>query len=269
MGTFGMKTTVLLASALAVTCILALSVGMAAAQQEQDRGPIYYPTKPAAKPVPATLLVTCDLACNWELDGVAKGRIEAGDLAKVTVTPGQHTAAGATTDGLDRVQQAIEAKSGEQAAVSLELAKVARERVARQKLEKKRLQDLLTWIDPITGLMWSKKDNGGDVTWQQAASYCRNLQLAGHSGWRLATIDELQGIYDSHIDVPALSWSGMPVNWHVKGGLQLSGGGWWSSSPGNAPGQAWDFDFGDGNRRSTFFQANIINRALCVRRPTE
>src|SRR5690242_17745520 len=50
------------------------------------------------------------------------------------------------------------------------------------------------WTDPSTGLMWAGKDNGKDVNWHKAINYCRDLRLGGYSDWRLATIDELQGI---------------------------------------------------------------------------
>ena len=45
--------------------------------------------------------------------------------------------------------------------------------------------------------MWTKKDNGVDVTWQEATTYCQNLQIGSQSDWRLPTIDELKGIFDS------------------------------------------------------------------------
>jgi len=116
----------------------------------------------------------------------------------------------------------------------------------------------LTWTDPATGLMWAKKDNGSNVTWQQATDYCRNLQLAGYSGWRLPAIGELHGIYDQNANVGG---------WHVKGNLQLSG--WqWSNSPGNASGEAWFFFFSDGERGSDRFSKNYDKRALCVRGST-
>jgi len=114
--------------------------------------------------------------------------------------------------------------------------------------------ETLTWTDPATGLIWAKKDNGSNVTWQQATDYCRNLQLAAHSGWRLPNIDELAGIYDRNINVH---------DYHVKGNLQLSG--WhWSSSPGNASGEAYYFFFSDGERGSDRFNKNYDKRALCV-----
>jgi tRNA A-37 threonylcarbamoyl transferase component Bud32 len=115
------------------------------------------------------------------------------------------------------------------------------------------------WTDPATWLLWAKKDNGSDVTWQQATEYCRKLQLAGHSDWRLPTIEELQGIYDPHANAG---------DFHVKGNLQLTG--WhWSSSPGNASGKASYFFFTDGELGSDRFNKSYGKRALCVRHSGE
>ena len=62
---------------------------------QQDEGPILRP-KPQPKPAPSTtLLVMCDLACDWKLDGEAKGRIDAGGSVKAKVMPGQHMVASA------------------------------------------------------------------------------------------------------------------------------------------------------------------------------
>jgi serine/threonine-protein kinase len=116
-------------------------------------------------------------------------------------------------------------------------------------------QSALTWTDPATGLMWANKDNGSDVNFLQAAAYCRNLQLAGHSDWRLPEIGELQGIYDPRVDV---------ASWHVKGNLQLTGYQW-SSTPGNASGEAFYLFFSDGERGSDPYRKNYSKRALCVR----
>src|SRR5208337_2663443 len=111
----------------------------------------------------------------------------------------------------------------------------------------------LTWTDPATGLMWTKKDTGSDVNWSQAMSYCSKLQLAGYSDWRLPTIDELQGIYDPNINVPGHYADGEAVTWHVKGNLQLSGD-LWSNSQGNASGESWTIQLIDGHRESALHQ---------------
>lgn len=54
----------------------------------------------------------------------------------------------------------------------------------------------VTWTDPATGQMWTARDNGRDVNWNEATNYCANLNLGGYSNWRLPRIEELQGIYD-------------------------------------------------------------------------
>ena len=118
--------------------------------------------------------------------------------------------------------------------------------------------EAVIWTDPATSLMWAKKDNGKDVNWQQATDYCRNLQLAGHSDWRLPEIKELKGIYEPGADIGGM---------HVKGNLQLTG--WqWSSSRGNASDQAWYFFFSDRERGSDKLTYSYGKRALCVRRTT-
>jgi len=125
-----------------------------------------------------------------------------------------------------------------------------------------------TWTDPATGLMWTKKDNGSDVNWQQAMDYCKRLQLAGHGDWRLATIDELPGIYDASVNIPGQSSDGGPFTWHVKGNLQLSGYQW-SRSQMTDSGSTWGFTFDDGRRFYNILGSGGNGRALCVRRSGE
>jgi len=107
----------------------------------QEEGPILLPKpKPVAKPAGPTLLVMCDLACNWKLDGEAKGRIVAGGSAKAKVELGQHLVVAATEDGVDQVKQLSEVKTTGQTIVSLELkpvrdARLKTEQEARDKVE--------------------------------------------------------------------------------------------------------------------------------------
>jgi uncharacterized protein DUF1566 len=112
------------------------------------------------------------------------------------------------------------------------------------------------WTDPATKLMWARQDNGSDVNWNQARNYCAKLRLSGSTNWRLATIDELAGIYD-----PTQNADG----WHIKGGIKLSGSPW-SSSPGSDSVEAWSFYFDNGERRTLHHDISYSNRALCVRR---
>jgi hypothetical protein len=133
------------------------------------------------------------------------------------------------------------------------------------------------WIDSETGLMWAAKDNGKDVSWKKATKYCRDLRLAGYSDWRLATLSELEGIYDKNTNVPGLARLGGPAKgsdftWHVKGNLFLTGDQWSSDrrmdDRGHPSGYDWYFDFNEGrsnNEPSGFPYSSTGRRALCVR----
>lgn len=52
-----------------------------------------------------------------------------------------------------------------------------------------------TVFDSNTGLMW-KKDEGPELNWEEALKYCQELNLGGHSGWRLPTIREMGSLMD-------------------------------------------------------------------------
>jgi hypothetical protein len=131
------------------------------------------------------------------------------------------------------------------------------------------------WTDPSTNLMWAGKDNGRDVSWKNAVKYCRDLRLAGYSDWRLATLGELEGIYDKNANAPGLmgpSGKGTASTWHVKGNLFLTGDDWSSTQRmddrGHPSGYAWRFDFNEGRPfggDELWFHTN--KRALCVRVP--
>jgi hypothetical protein len=231
---------------------------------QQDDIPILRPKNQTTKPTNATLLVTCDLACNWKLDGEAKGRVDAGASIKVKVEPGQHIVSAATEDGIDKLEKEIEIMPPGQTIVHIALQSVRDARLfAEQQVQRE--QAALVWTDPATGLMWAKKDNGRYVTWLQATDYCHNLQLAGQGDWRLPTIDELQGIYDADPDDPGYD----AYKYFAKGGLQLSASEW-SSSLGNAL-DAWAFNYTPIYSMKPFtslLNNKTYNHALCVRRPT-
>jgi hypothetical protein len=53
-----------------------------------------------------------------------------------------------------------------------------------------------TVLDRRSGLMWAAKDNGADIHWQGARSYCENYREGGYTDWRMPTQDELAGLYD-------------------------------------------------------------------------
>ncbi len=127
------------------------------------------------------------------------------------------------------------------------------------------------WTDPSTGLMWAGKDNGKDVSWKKAMNYCHDLRLAGYSDWRLASLEELKGIYDKDANAPGRAGpgAGSPFTFHVKGNLFLTGYQWSSTQKiieGKPSGYAWRFDFNEGREfGGDELWFSTAKRALCVR----
>jgi hypothetical protein len=187
------------------------------------------------------LLVTTDMDCNWKLDGQPMDPLKADHAKVVPVSLGEHLIQAATTDGVTKIRIDAEVDQG-QKMVEIQLGSEHDQELKRQQEETIRKQAEAevavhsTWTDPDTGLMWANKDNGSDVTWNQASDYCTKLQLAAYKDWRLPTIEELQGIDDPSATVQAVFDEGSIVGVHVKGNPKLTG--WlWSSSQGGAPGK--------------------------------
>ncbi len=53
-----------------------------------------------------------------------------------------------------------------------------------------------TISDLATGLTWTRDDSGTGMVWDDALSYCENLDAAGYDDWRLPDAKELQSIVD-------------------------------------------------------------------------
>jgi hypothetical protein len=109
------------------------AVATVAVLAQQNEGPILRPKTQPAKPIPtATLLVMSDQACNWKLDGEAKGRIESGGSVKVRVDLSAQVVDASTDDAADHVQIVKETKDNGQRVIQIELKPV---RDARLKSE--------------------------------------------------------------------------------------------------------------------------------------
>ena len=54
-----------------------------------------------------------------------------------------------------------------------------------------------TVLDTKTNLIWAAKDNGSNINWVNAKSYCENYRGGGYTDWRMPTQDELAGLYDA------------------------------------------------------------------------
>ncbi len=112
-----------------------------------------------------------------------------------------------------------------------------------------------------------------DLSFKSAVKFCHDLRLSGYSDWRLATLAELEGIYDKNADAPGLARLGGPAKgsdftWHVKGHLFLTGDEWANNQSGRTSGYQYYFDFNEGksnNQPSGFPYSSAFMRALCVR----
>jgi len=112
------------------------------------------------------------------------------------------------------------------------------------------------WLDSSTGLAWAVEDNGSDLNWNQASAYCESLTLGGHKGWRLATIQELEGIYDRSLK----------KEYKAKGSNNLQSATVWSGSK-NSLGDSWSFNFGYGGSSISSGgggSCGTVGRALCT-----
>ena len=143
---------------------------------------------------------------------------------------------------------------------------------AQEQLGRKRAletQNRGYWVDPSTGLMWAGKDNGKDVSWHDARKYCQNVRIGGYSGWRLANLWELQGIYDRNAFAPGQSGEGQTLRddvWHVKGYLFLTANEWSSEEQWHGYSHYFDFNSGRSNEEPTGWPYGYeFRRALCVR----
>lgn len=112
-----------------------------------------------------------------------------------------------------------------------------------------------TWTDSETGLTWTVKDNGEDVSWNQARNYCGSLDLDGQADWRLPTIDELKTIFDKK----------QSKTYKAKGPIELEMPGIWSSSTNNSE-DVWSLNFSYGGKSlSPTGGCSSAGRTLCVR----
>jgi|HubBroStandDraft_2_1064218.scaffolds.fasta_scaffold93776_2 hypothetical protein len=130
------------------------------------------------------------------------------------------------------------------------------------------------WADPSTGLMWAGKDNGLNVNWNDADSFCRKLTIGSYSGWRLPDIQELSTLYDGSVtreyvytgEAYDAARNGQVQHHHVKTGVELDSCCAWSSTKRGAD-KAVYLRFQSGEQITYPMTATGVIRALCVRQP--
>ena len=117
-----------------------------------------------------------------------------------------------------------------------------------------------TVLDTSTNLMWAAKDNGGDITWEKAKSYCKNYRGGGYSDWRMPTQDELAGLYDNSKSYKATQGD---YKVYLTELIKLSACGPWAAETRGS--EAANFNFNNGNRNWNHQSNDNNNRALPVR----
>jgi formylglycine-generating enzyme required for sulfatase activity len=118
-----------------------------------------------------------------------------------------------------------------------------------------------TVLDTNTNLMWAAKDNGADINWSNAKSYCENYRGGGYNDWRMPTQEELAGLYDSNKTYRPTQKS---YDVHLTELIQLSSCCPWASETRGS--DAAGFHFNDGMRHWNHQSyEDDVTRALPVR----
>jgi hypothetical protein len=125
-----------------------------------------------------------------------------------------------------------------------------------------------TVTDMETGLTWQQDDDSIIRTWEEALTYCENLELpAGQTDWRLPNIKELRSIIDNTSYSPAIDPDYFP---------NTNFGDYWSSTHGwtyshhdsmYIPSGAWSISFSTDDHDGFVNKAPVSNDtyARCVR----
>jgi hypothetical protein len=114
-------------------------------------------------------------------------------------------------------------------------------------------------LDTRTSLMWAARDNGLNIYWPDAKSYCENYRGGGYSDWRMPTQDELAELYDS-----SKSNNSYGLSLHLTELIHLSGVSVWGSETQGSKASYYSFYFGERGWNSQSVN-NYNLRALPVR----
>jgi len=98
-----------------------------------------------------------------------------------------------------------------------------------------------TVLDTSTGLMWAAKDNGKNINWYNANSYCRNYEGGGYTDWRLPSHDEVTDLYTQS--------EKSRYGYHVKKLIYISSNHLWVSDTRDSGSGGAYFTFTAGRKR--------------------
>jgi hypothetical protein len=117
-----------------------------------------------------------------------------------------------------------------------------------------------TVLDTKTKLMWAAKDNGGNINWVNAKSYCKNYRGGGYSDWRMPTQDEMVTLYDEGKTYK----SGCGYNVHLTELIRITCTWAWISEISGSEAAAF-INFNNGGGDWTPRSSEVNFRALPVR----
>ena len=200
-----------------------------------------------------TLIVRVDADCALRVNTQDKGQLSANQSQTVKVAPGEQLIE--CDAGGGRMVETVETvPSGEQKVVRLTVPPQVRFFLVADGVE-----------DNEQGIVWASSDNGSNIDWNGATSYCASKG----SGWSLPMVAQATSMFDAtgQYQQPRSNQYG---NWTIKPAtdlIQFSQGTvaiWTSERDGSSSAFAVDLD--NGSRYSATVSYSSDVRALCVRR---
>lgn len=114
--------------------------------------------------------------------------------------------------------------------------------------------------DATTGLVWTARDSGRELSWQTAQRRCQQIDVqADGSIWRLPTIEELETLFDA--------LQGQPCGDQIcrtDPAIDLTSPYQWSGTARGERRRVY-FDFAHGSELAPQLRANLTRRGLCTR----
>jgi hypothetical protein len=98
-------------------------------------------------------------------------------------------------------------------------------------------------LDNYTGLTWQQGFSPSLVAWSEAPAYCSSLNLGGHTGWRVPTLNELASTVNEAQVGGAINASAFPDN---PNGCKEPKYWFWATEASKVGGEAWGLSYCDG-----------------------
>jgi len=112
--------------------------------------------------------------------------------------------------------------------------------------------------DARTGLLWTARDSEREHSWHEAERRCRELELGGQETWRLATIEELQALFDAEQEQACGDWT-----CRVDPAVDLASPYQWSATPRGESRRLYA-DFRHGSELAPLLRPDLARGVLCT-----